>query len=88
MGLRNGTDVVLSGPLLRTVAKMRYARSLTRKHRSRESVDPRDPTRDQVGVFIENFIRKIHSCRLPEYSTLRFLRQVVEHLTYELLKWE
>ena len=31
---------------------------------------------------------QIHSCRLPKYSTLRFLRQVVEHLTYELLKWE
>lgn len=87
MGLRNKC-LVFSDLLLRTVAKMRYARSRTRIHGSRESVDTRDPTTDPVGAFTERFIQKIHSCRLPEYSTLRFLRQVVECLTCKLLKWE
>jgi len=89
MGLRNRVDI------LHSVANFyalwprcfTHARSLARIHGSRQSVDPRDPTRDPAGAFTERFLRKIQSCRLPEYSTLRFLTQVVERMTCELLKW-
>jgi len=93
MGLRNRVDILYSvahyyalWPRCLTHART-HARSLTRMHGSRQSVDPRDSTRDPAGVFTERLLRKIQSCRPPEYSTLRFLPQVVECLTCELLKW-